>query len=143
MREGRPALHPSLSSSPSFCSLPIPNLSAAAVSLSWLAAEGGARGGHVGVISPQQMTAFFGGGSAPAAPWWLITPAHQRADRVPDPGQTLCMLDISHAAQRSFLPYKAKGATFCSKITCTYFLSLCKILPGGFLYSGLTNKLIF
>lgn len=58
MREGRPALHPSLSSSPSFRSPPIPNLSAAAVSLSWLAAEGGARGGHVGVISLQQMTAL-------------------------------------------------------------------------------------
>lgn len=41
---------------------------------------------------------------------------------MPDPGQTLCMLDISHTAQRSFLPSKAKGATFCSKITFTFFL---------------------
>lgn len=56
MSEGRPGLHPSLSSSPSFCSTPIPNLSA--VSLSWLPAEGGARGGQVGVISLQQMMAL-------------------------------------------------------------------------------------
>lgn len=58
MREGRPGLHPSLSSSLSFRSPPIPNLSVPAVSLSWLLAEGGAREGHVGVISLQQLTAL-------------------------------------------------------------------------------------
>lgn len=58
MREGQSLLHPSLSPSPSSCSPPSPSRSSGLISLSWLAAEGGARGGHINVISLQQMMAL-------------------------------------------------------------------------------------
>lgn len=111
MSEGRPGLHPSLSTPPSFCSRPSQTCRRRPPRCL----------GCQQKVAPEEATSVLSGCSrwrlwgrawlSAAAPRWLISPTHQRADRAPGPGQMLCMLDISHAAQRSFLPSKAKGAS--------------------------------